>query len=70
MVLTAMNGITGVEAIEAPDQLADPEYRGALSAQQIAEVALFLLSRRSAGVNGQAQMVDAALLSAFPPLNR
>jgi NAD(P)-dependent dehydrogenase (short-subunit alcohol dehydrogenase family) len=68
MVLTGMTGNVGLEAIDDPDALADPAYRGALSAQQIAEVALFLLSRRSAGINGQAQNVDAALLSAFPPL--
>jgi len=69
MVLTAMNGVAGSETIENPDQLADPDYRGGLSAQQVAEVALFLLSRRAAGVNGQIQKVDAALLSAFPPLS-
>lgn len=68
MVLTGMTGNAGLEAIEEPDAVADPAYRGALTAQQIAEVALFLLSRRSAGINGQAQNVDAALLSAFPPL--
>lgn len=68
MVLTGMTGNAGLEAIDDPEALADPAYRGALTAQQIAEVALFLLSRRSAGVNGQAQNIDAALLSAFPPL--
>ncbi|HUD93569.1 SDR family oxidoreductase [Sphingobium sp.] len=69
MVLSGMTGHAGLEAIEEPDGLADPAYRGALSAQQVAEVALFLLSRRSAGINGQAQNIDAALLSAFPPLS-
>ncbi|HKT75102.1 MAG TPA: SDR family oxidoreductase [Sphingobium sp.] len=68
MVMTGMTGAVGIEAIDDPEALADPAYRGALSAQQIAEVALFLLGRRSAGINGQAQNVDAALLSAFPPL--
>ncbi|NWK96114.1 NAD(P)-dependent oxidoreductase [Sphingobium lactosutens] len=68
MVLTGMTGNGGLEAIEEPDAIGDPTYRGALTAQQIAEVALFLLGRRSAGINGQAQNVDAALLSAFPPL--
>lgn len=66
MVLTPMNGLQQDDAIA--DELADPDYRGGLSAQHIAEVALFLLSRRAAGVNGQAQLVDAALLSSFPPL--
>ncbi|AHE54484.1 SDR family NAD(P)-dependent oxidoreductase [Sphingomonas sanxanigenens] len=66
MVLTPMNGLQQDDAIA--DELTDPDYRGGLSAQHIAEVALFLLSRRAAGVNGQAQLVDAALLSSFPPL--
>jgi NAD(P)-dependent dehydrogenase (short-subunit alcohol dehydrogenase family) len=68
MVLTAMNGVTGEEAIADPCELPDPAYRGGLSAQHVAEVALFLLGRASAGINGQVQNVDAALLSAFPPL--
>jgi len=67
MVLTPMTGIAPDDGIA--DDLADPDYRGGLSAQHIAETALFLLSRQSAGVNGQAQLVDAALLSAFPPLD-
>lgn len=46
--------------------LQPPEYRGTLDPQLIAEVALFLLGPASAGINGQAQLVDAALLSAFP----
>lgn len=68
MVLTSMNGLAAVETIDTPENLTDPEYRGALTGQQVAEVALFLMSRRSVGLNGQAQLVDAAALSAFPPL--
>lgn len=68
LVLTPMNGIEGNETIEPPDTLPYPEYRGGLSAQQVAEAAIFLMSRRAAGINGQAQLVDAALLSAFPPM--
>ncbi len=68
MVLTPMNGLEGSETIEDPDTLAYPDYRGGLSAQQVAEVAIFLMSRRAAGLNGQAQLVDAALLSSFPPI--
>ena len=68
MVLTSMNGLAAVETVDAPEDLTDPEYRGALTGQQVAEVALFLLSRRSVALNGQAQLVDAASLSAFPPL--
>lgn len=67
MVLTPMNGVEQDDALA--DELTDPDYRGGLSAQHIAEAALFLLSRGSAGINGQAQLVDAALLSSFPPLD-
>lgn len=68
MVLSGMTGAAGLEEIVSPDDLADPEYRGPLSAQHVAEVALFLLGRHAAAVNGQAQLVDAASLSSFPPL--
>ncbi len=68
MVLTPMNGLAEAQTIEPADTLAYPDYRGGLSGQQVAEVAIFLLGHRAAGVNGQAQMVDAALLSAFAPL--
>ena len=68
MVLTPMNGLDGSEAIDDPDTLDYPDYRGGLSAQQVAEAAIFLMSRRAAGINGQAQLVDAALLSSFPPI--
>lgn len=67
MVLTPMNGIAQDDALA--EELAHPGYRGGLSAQHIAEVALFLMSNRAAGVNGQAQLVDSALLSSFPPLD-
>lgn len=68
LVLTPMNGIEASDAIEAADALPNPDYRGGLSAQHVAEVAIFLMSRRAAGLNGQAQLVDAALLSSFPPI--
>jgi NAD(P)-dependent dehydrogenase (short-subunit alcohol dehydrogenase family) len=68
LVLTPMNGLEGTESIDDPDTLDYPEYRGGLSGQQVAEVAIFLMSKRAAGLNGQAQLVDAALLSSFPPL--
>ena len=68
MVLTAMNGITERTPLVATDDLPDPDYRGGLSGQHVAEVALFLAGRGSAGINGQAQLVDAALLSSFPPI--
>lgn len=66
-VLTPMNGVPQDDSIR--DDLEDPGYRGGLSAQQVAEVALFLLSRRSAGINGHAQVVDAGFAAAFPPFD-
>ena len=69
LVLTPMNQFEQDDSLADPDALPNPDYRGGLTAQQVAEVALFLLSPRSSGVNGQVQLVDAALLSAFPPLD-
>lgn len=69
MVLTPLIGVRPPDEMDAPEQLPLPEYRGGLLPQHIAEVVLFLLDPRSAAVNGQAQLVDAALLSAFPPSN-
>lgn len=68
MVNTPMVGAPPVTEVVDPQALERPEYRGGLSPQTVAEVALFLLGPAAAGVNGQAQLVDAALLSAFPPL--
>lgn len=65
-VNTPLIGIAQSNAIAAPDALGLPLYQGMLEPQHVAEVALFLLSPAAAGVNGQAQLVDAALLSAFP----
>lgn len=65
-VNTPMTGVDPSLDLQPVDQLQPPEYRGRLDPQLVAEVALFLLSPASAGVNGQAQLVDAALLSAFP----
>jgi len=66
-VLTPMNGVPQDDAVR--DELDDPDYRGGLSAQQVAEVALFLLSRRAAGINGHAQVVDAGFAAAFAPFD-
>lgn len=65
-VKTPLIGVVQSNEIVAPEALELPPYQGMLEPQQIAEVALFLLSPAAAGVNGQAQMIDAALLSAFP----
>lgn len=65
-VNTPMTGVEPSLDLQPVTQLRPPAYRGMLDPQQVAEVALFLLGPASAGVNGQAQLVDAALLSAFP----
>lgn len=49
------------------DQLKRVPLRGMGSAQHVAEVALWLASPAAAFVNGQAQIVDAGLLSTFVP---
>ncbi len=66
-VLTPMNGVPQDNSIT--DSPPDPDYRGGLSAQHIADVALFLLSRRAAGINGDAQVIDAGAFAAFPPFD-
>lgn len=68
LVLTPMNGLEQDDLLTPPEALPNPEYRGGLSGQQVAEVALFLLSPRACGLNGQVQLVDAGLLSTFPPM--
>lgn len=67
-VATAILGVTEIAPLSAPDALPAPEYRGTLLPQHVAEVALFLASARSGGINGQAQAVDAGFLAAFPPM--
>lgn len=66
LVLTPMTGFAQDDTLS--DDLFDPDYRGGVSAQHVAEVAMFLLSRKATGVNGHVQMVDAGTVAAFPPL--
>lgn len=68
-VSTPLVGVTEVAPLQPADALETPEYRGSLLPQHIAEVALFLTSPRSSGINGQAQLVDAGYAAAFPPLH-
>jgi len=68
MVMTPMNSFAAIDTIEPPESLANAPYRGGLTPQQIAEVALFLLSQAASGVNGLAQLVDSASLATFAPL--
>lgn len=65
-VETPMMGAADVPIV-APDALVRVPMRGMGSAQHVAEVALWLASSAAAFVNGQAQIVDAALLSTFVP---
>ncbi len=67
-VATGMTGAAGDDPLAPLATLPDPPHRGFLTAQHVAEVALFLLGRGSAGINGQAQFVDAGSYAAFPPL--
>ena len=66
-VLTPLIGMPDVPII-APDDLPRVANRGMGSAQHVAEVALWLASPAAGFVNGQAQVVDAALLSTFAPV--
>ena len=68
-VATPLVGVTEAAPMQDADALEAPEYRGQLLPQHIAEVALFLTSARSSGINGQAQLVDAGYAAAFPPLD-
>lgn len=68
-VLTPMVGVTEAEPLVDPDGLEAPPYRGDLKPQHIAEVALFLASRRAAGINGLALPVDAAFTADFGESN-
>ncbi len=67
LVLTPMNGFAQDDGLN--DRIEPIEHRGGMSAQHIAEVALVLLSHLSAGINGHAQLVDAAVTSTYPPLD-
>ncbi|SNS07543.1 NAD(P)-dependent dehydrogenase, short-chain alcohol dehydrogenase family [Sphingomonas laterariae] len=68
-VLTPMVGVTDALPLVDPDALDAPVYRGSLAPQHIAEVALFLASRRAAGINGLAVPVDAAFTADFGDAN-
>lgn len=65
-VSTPLIGVEQNLDLQPVETLPPPKYRGMLHPQLVAEVALFLLGPAAAGINGQAQLVDAALLSAFP----
>jgi meso-butanediol dehydrogenase / (S,S)-butanediol dehydrogenase / diacetyl reductase len=66
-VLTPLIGAPDV-AIVPPADLSRVPNRGAGSAQHVAEVALWLASPAAGFINGQAQVLDAGLLSTFAPV--
>jgi NAD(P)-dependent dehydrogenase (short-subunit alcohol dehydrogenase family) len=55
-------------AIIAPGDLERVPLRGMGSAQHVAEVALWLASPAAGFITGQAQVLDAGLLSTFAPV--
>jgi NAD(P)-dependent dehydrogenase (short-subunit alcohol dehydrogenase family) len=58
-VSTPMLGFAQSDDLADPDSLAMPPSRGTSSPQHIAEVALFLASKRAAAINGASTVVDA-----------
>lgn len=66
-VATPLTGAPDV-AIVPPQDLPRVPLRGFGSAQHVAEMALWLASPAAGFVNGQAQVIDAALLSTFAPV--
>ena len=66
-VLTPLIGVADVPIVPLGDLDRVPN-RGMGGAQHVAEVALWLASPAAGFVNGQAQVVDAALLSTFAPI--
>lgn len=66
-VATPMNGVADVDIVPAGELQRVP-VRGFGGAQHIAEVALWLASPAAGFITGQAQVVDAGLLSTFAPI--
>lgn len=66
-VETPLIGAADVAMID-PQDLARVPLRGMGSAQHVAEVALWLSSPAAGFITGQAQVLDAALLSTFAPV--
>jgi len=66
-VETPLIGAPDVAIIDAEDLPRVP-LRGMASAQHVAEVALWLASPAAGLITGQAQVLDAALLSTFAPV--
>ena len=67
-VATAILGVTDQAPLQPADALALPGADGLLLPQHIAELALFLASPRSGGINGQEIIADAGFLASYPPM--
>lgn len=62
---TPMIGVTDEAPLVAPEDLAVLPVGGPLDPQHIAEIALFLLSRAAAAINGQAIVADVGMSAAI-----
>lgn len=67
-VATAILGVTDLPQVQPADTLEPTPYAGTLTPQHIAELALFLASPRSGGINGQHIVADAGYLASYPPM--
>jgi NAD(P)-dependent dehydrogenase (short-subunit alcohol dehydrogenase family) len=66
-VATPMIGIPQSDALQDPDKLQMPDFRGTSSAQQVAELALFLCSTRASAITGASYVVDAGWTAVLGP---
>lgn len=64
-VETPMGGVMEAAPMVAPEAMKHPAWRGSVTAQHVAELALFLASPRSAGMNGSTVTVDAGFTAAL-----
>jgi enoyl-[acyl-carrier-protein] reductase (NADH) len=62
-----MIGIPQSDALQDPDKLQMPDFRGTSSAQQVAELALFLCSTRASAITGASYVVDAGWTAVLGP---
>lgn len=66
-VSTPMAGVAQSDALVAPEALTMPEFRGMSSAQQVAELALFLASSRASAITGACYVIDAGWTAVIGP---
>jgi NAD(P)-dependent dehydrogenase (short-subunit alcohol dehydrogenase family) len=66
-VSTPMAGIAQSDELMAPDALTMADFRGMSSAQQVAELALFLASSGASAITGACYVVDAGWTAVIGP---